>query len=160
MNRRGPGDKFAAAHAAQVVHGHAKRNAWSRTYKSWRYMRDRVSRDPAYVYITICTRWDCFANFLSDMGEQPNGKTLDRIDNYGGYEPANCRWATPIQQANNRSTNVRLVLNGVERTVAEWARHLNMEMRTLHNRIHACGWSVERALTTPLRGWNKYGRKV
>lgn len=66
-------------------------------------MRARVVDDPLYIgRIHIHPRWDDFKNFLSDMGEKPEGMTLDRIDGSKDYEPGNCRWATTTQQSLNR----------------------------------------------------------
>ena len=78
------------------------------TYNIWSSMKDRClnPHDVAYKYyggrgIKVCTRWLKFENFLSDMGERPQGLTLDRIDNDKNYELSNCRWTTYHQQILN-----------------------------------------------------------
>jgi len=81
------------------------------TYASWSKMKDRCYADhykeKDYYQdkgITVCDRWlESFENFLEDMGERPEGMTLDRIDFDGNYEPANCRWADLTLQAYNRT---------------------------------------------------------
>lgn len=85
------------------------------TYNSWKAMIRRCT-DPnsnGWKYyggrgITVCDDWlHNFATFLDEMGERPEGMTLDRIDSDGNYEPGNCRWATPKQQAANRRAATR-----------------------------------------------------
>jgi hypothetical protein len=91
-------------------HGESTRTKRSPEYVAWQNMRARCLRPshPRYADwggrgITICQRWDDFANFLADMGRRPGlGYSLDRIDNDGNYEPSNCRWTTRAAQQNNQ----------------------------------------------------------
>jgi hypothetical protein len=126
-------------------------------YARWRAMRQRCTDPRSEGFsryggrgISVCARWSDFAAFYSDMGPAPAGHTLERIDNAKGYEPGNCRWATPTEQANNRRSNHRVEFRGETHTLTEWARLLDLTPKALHLRL-ARGWPVERALSSPLR---------
>lgn len=90
-------------------HGHATGGKTSPTYFTWQGMVSRCS-DKArsnYKYyggagVKVCERWLEFANFLEDMGDRPDGMTLDRIDPFGDCHRENCRWADKKTQARNK----------------------------------------------------------
>jgi hypothetical protein len=100
--------------------------------------------------ITVCDRWKNFESFLADMGERPDGYTLDRIDGTKGYTPGNCRWATPKEQMRNRKDNCRITYNGQTLCLAEWTERLAMGKDVLGQRLRR-GWTVQRAFTEPVR---------
>lgn len=86
---------------------------YTRTYNSWRSMKKRCywpgAVDWAYygaLGVTVCEKWQDFDGFYEDMGERPDGKTLDRVDPHGNYESSNCEWADDFQQARNKRKNV------------------------------------------------------
>ncbi len=106
--------------------------------------------------ITVDIAWHDFSQFYADMGDPPNGLTLDRRDNNLGYSKDNCHWATRKQQVNNRRNNVLLTFNGITLNQKQWADLIGIDHRALQLRLKA-GWSVEDALTRPLRLRNGKG---
>lgn len=103
--------------------------------------------------IKVCERWrHSYMAFKEDVGPRPSLRhSLDRYPNQdGNYEPGNVRWATSVQQNNNRRDNVVLELNGKRQTISDWGRELGIKAITLRQRL-IYGWSVEKTLTTPLR---------
>jgi hypothetical protein len=130
-----------------------------RTYNSWENMRRRCFNPKHHRFaryggrgITVCQRWkDSFANFLADMGPRPEGKTIDRINNDGNYEPENCRWATYAEQAKDGGTPRRFVTyRGVTKWIGQWEAILGFGHGTLANRLKQ-GWSLEQAFEIPKR---------
>lgn len=126
-------------------------------YTVWNLMRQRCADLDYADYggrgITVCARWqDSFENFFADMGPRPSrNHQIDRIDNSAGYSPGNCRWATRIENCNNRRDNVRVEWRGESLTVPEWARRTGITKTAIWQRLHVLNWSVEKALTTPVR---------
>lgn len=95
--------------------------------------------------IRVCDRWICFRLFAEDMGERPEGMTLNRIDNDGNYSPENCEWASHTEQNQNRRDNRNITFQGETLCVTEWARRLGMRRETLRKRLDL-GWTVEQSM--------------
>ena len=137
-----------------ITHGMSK----SPEYSIWCLIKRRCTNPKDKCFATyskrgICQEWlNSFEAFYKDMGPRPSPEhTIDRIDNDGPYSPNNCRWATKPEQARNKSSNVNLTYQGKTQCLTDWAKEMNMPKLTLYSRLKRSGWSVERALTTPVR---------
>ena len=110
----------------------------SREYSAWCSMKGRCKNPNNKDYkhygargIKICNEWfNDFSVFLRNMGRCPEGLTLERIDNNGNYEPGNCKWATPREQALNRRDNILLTYSGKTQSAIEWAEDLGVKYST------------------------------
>lgn len=137
-----------------LSHGHARKRLVTGTYRSWQMMHRRCLGYSAVHKerytdrgITVCERWNSFDNFLADMGERPQGLTLDRINSSGNYEPTNCRWATKHQQAANRGNSVFITFKGRTLCAAEWARETGLCAATIQLRVKK-NLTAEKILST------------
>ena len=127
----------------------ADRERFPNAFRSWKAMWQRCKSKSYWARerysgrgIMVCERWRFFNNFVEDMGERPNGRSLDRINNDEGYSPSNCRWTTQSQQVANRSPKDRY-----------WERgELTPKSRsTIQWRVKHLGMTLEQAENTPLR---------
>lgn len=116
-----------------------------RAFTSWLSMMRRcfVAFDSSHENyggrgITVCERWFDWRNFLADMGDRPEGMSLDRIDNEGHYEPGNCRWTTATVQNRNSRKNTTVELDGVEMLASDAAEVLGVAKSTIGRRVKAC----------------------
>lgn len=124
-----------------VTHGMSN----TRTYMAWTNMKTRCNNPSKHDIknygnrgIIVCKRWlNSFENFFSDMGEPPEGKSIERIDNNKGYSPENCKWATRKEQMRNTRYNRMVSYRGQTRCVAEWAEVLGIKGKILINRLNS-----------------------
>lgn len=130
----------------------------SSTYHIWSHMIQRCTNENTEFFhryggrgITVCNKWLTFEGFLEDMGERPKGLSIDRKDNNQGYYKDNCRWATLKEQANNNSRNHLITYNNKTQNIEQWSKELGMNRGTLWSRLVTYRWSVEKAITTPIR---------
>jgi transcriptional regulator with XRE-family HTH domain len=128
----------------------------SRIYNIWRSMLKRcyLPTNPSYIHyggrgISVCDEWkNNFQSFYKWSIENGYKEklTIDRIDVNGNYEPSNCRWATPKQQANNRTNTTLITLNGETHSASEWSEILKIPRVTIKNRLRK-GMNIEKVLS-------------
>jgi hypothetical protein len=91
-----------------------------------------------------------FFAFKNDIGERPSKKhSIDRIDNYKGYFPDNCRWVTMSEQCRNKRKTVFFEYNGEKKNLNDICDDLKLSHNMVYNRINKLGWNLEKALITP-----------
>ena len=130
----------------------------TKIYTTWERMKARCLNKNYHNYkdyggrgITVCDEWMEFENFYKDMGNKPEGKSIDRINNDGNYCKENCKWSTPKEQNNNSRNNHLLTYKGKTLTISQWAEKTGIKYGTLKSRINSYNWSIKKALTTPPR---------
>jgi hypothetical protein len=140
-------------------HGCARDKLHSNSYETWIHMKNRCKNPNNKNYhnyggrgISVCDEWDrSFEVFLKDMGERPDGLTLERINNNKDYEPGNCKWITQKEQTRNTRKNRQITFNGEIKTLPVWADELGFKPHVIYSRLFALNWSVADSLTRPVK---------
>ena len=104
--------------------------------------------------IVMCDEWrDNSDSFIKDMisGFSPE-LSIERIDNNGNYTLENCKWTTNREQSNNRRNNNIIEFNNKKQTLAKWCEELGIKHNTILMRLNKYGWTLEKTLTTKVRG--------
>lgn len=149
------------ARAANTTHGATDRKAEKkdrRLYGVWITIKQRCYDATCEEYrnyggrgIAMCDRWlGSFATFRDDMGYPPPKHSIERIDNGGNYEPANCKWASAAEQNRNKRNNRRIEYGGERLVLTDWAKRLGCNPCTLSGRIRL-GWTDEQVVSVPVK---------
>lgn len=154
-------------HDRTFKHGHARtrHHSASATYHCWSSMKSRCLNPDNKMYkyyggrgINVCDRWMKFENFFVDMGEKPNGLSLDRINNDLGYFKENCRWATDDEQGGNKRNTRRIFHHGALRTIRELSALTGICRETIVSRIYQHKMNVVEALSRPVMDMRQKSR--
>jgi hypothetical protein len=141
---------------SKTTHGLSRTKEW----RAWmgikirtKYVNPRNHERYLGRGIRMAPEWqDDFEAFLAHIGPAPSDShSVDRIDNDGHYEPGNVKWSTTSQQGRNKSDNIKIVWNGVERLLIEVTQELGLPYQTIWYRIKRAGWTAEQAITQSIR---------
>ena len=137
---------------AKVTHG----MSGTRVYGIWAGMIQRCkgAQHNTERYkargIAVCSEWLSFERFYADMGDPPEGYSIERENNTKGYEPGNCVWAGNKTQGRNRETSKYVTYRGEKKLLIVWCEELNLNYQTIWRRLYRANWDADRALSTPI----------
>jgi hypothetical protein len=140
--KKGDFRRFVSGHNTDIQKFNRKHGmSGTRIFWVWDKMLSRCYKKNDKGYhnygergIYVCDRWKEFENFYADMGDKPEGLTIERIDNDGPYSPENCRWATRQDQCNNLRKNLKVTHEGITKTLPQWARHYGISYHAIRQR--------------------------
>lgn len=151
-------DKIHKKSGRKPTHGDSINGKSTKEYKCWLSLRSRCTRPQDNAYkdygargITVCDRWmKSFENFITDMGRAPTKKhSIERIDNNLGYYPGNCKWATMLEQSNNRRSSRIEEYLGKSQSVKAWCTELGLCYSTITSRLER-GWTITESFSTKI----------
>lgn len=136
---------------------HKKAYGRTPTHVTWTSMKQRCTNEKSPDYknyggrgISYDETWESFDNFIRDMGDRPDGMTLDRIDVNGNYSKSNCRWTTREEQNYNQRNTTYIEYNGKNLSALEWQKITGVDKHLILRRIKD-GWDIKKALYTKHR---------
>jgi hypothetical protein len=134
-----------------TTHGKSQKDP---TYISWSRMWQRVrGTDPnaliTYAHVTVDPTWESFEKFYEDMGDRPEGTSLDRIDSFKGYCKDNCRWVDRTTQNRNKTDTLFLTFDGETKALADWADEWGLAVRLVRERLTRQKYTTKEDLSKP-----------
>jgi len=153
---------------SRVKHGEFSGGKTTAEYRAWNAIKARCHRPTCPSYhrygergIAVADEWRFdFLRFLADMGRRPTRQhSIERIDNDKGYEPGNCKWATADEQAKNKTSTIRVDVDGESLCLKDACSRLGISYKAVHLRVSRYGWSLEEALRVPVREWGPGKRR-
>lgn len=136
--------------ARNTTHGCRGAKAYTKWSSMWGRVRYPRGGSSCYAGVKVCKRWEKFENFHADMGDPPNGFTLERKNPKRGYSPSNCEWVPAAKQAQNTTRTVWVIWEGVSMCLSEAARRNGLAPDLVFDRLKL-GWDIDTALSTPKR---------
>lgn len=151
--------RFGQANKTHGCANSARSGYANRTYGIWQAFRDRCNNANRKDYkyyggrgVSYQSSWDDYSEFINDMGEAPEGLTIDRIDVEKGYSKENCRWAPRKQQGRNTRKSLKVLIDGETVVVRDYIEAVGIPLDRFRKRYYSYGWTLREACGLDVRG--------